>query len=249
MLIPTAEPYFFPGDTTGCLLIHGFTSSPKELRLLGEHLANEGRSVLGVRLFAHATQPEDMRRARWRDWVASAEDGWHLLQPLCQRVVLVGMSMGGAIAFILASRFPATGVAALATPHHTPGNPPILLARLLSLVMPYREKGPPQWVDMEAFKQHVRYPVESTRSYLEFDALLGEMRRQLPKVKAPVLLVNSRKDPTIRAEERHMESIHAALGSREVSTHWVENSGHILPWDCDRREVFQEVSKFIARLR
>ena len=29
------EPFYFPGNKTGCLLIHGFTGSPGEMRPLG----------------------------------------------------------------------------------------------------------------------------------------------------------------------------------------------------------------------
>src|SRR3974377_2317290 len=76
---PPAEPFFFPGGPTGCLLVHGFTGAPKEMRWLGEYLAGQGHTVLGVRLAAHATRPEDMHRASWQDWVASVEDGWNLL--------------------------------------------------------------------------------------------------------------------------------------------------------------------------
>ena len=69
-IIPTAEPFFFPGDRTGCLLVHGFTGTPKEMRWLGEYLADLGFSALGVRLVGHATQVEDLIRTCWRDWLA-----------------------------------------------------------------------------------------------------------------------------------------------------------------------------------
>ena len=55
-----AEPFFYPGNETGCLLIHGFTASPQEMRGLGVHLAEQGYSVLGIRLFGHGTQENDM---------------------------------------------------------------------------------------------------------------------------------------------------------------------------------------------
>jgi len=42
---------------------------------MGEYLAKRGYTVLGIRLFAHATQPDDMLRARWWDWLAAVEDG------------------------------------------------------------------------------------------------------------------------------------------------------------------------------
>ena len=64
-IIPTAEPFFLPGQPgkPGCLLIHGFTGAPKEMRWMGEYLSREaGFPCLGVRLAGHATQPADMIR-------------------------------------------------------------------------------------------------------------------------------------------------------------------------------------------
>jgi len=43
MIIPTAEPFYFPGNKIGCLLVHGFTGTPKEMRWMGEYLGSSGR--------------------------------------------------------------------------------------------------------------------------------------------------------------------------------------------------------------
>ncbi|MEJ5224047.1 MAG: hypothetical protein WHV44_06280, partial [Anaerolineales bacterium] len=66
MIIPTTEPFFFPGrnNAPGVLLIHGFTGTPKEMRWMGEYLNEKhGFTCLGVRLTGHATRPEDMIRS------------------------------------------------------------------------------------------------------------------------------------------------------------------------------------------
>ncbi len=45
-----AEPFFFPAGKTGCLLIHGITASPQQFRAMGEYLASQGITTLGVLL-------------------------------------------------------------------------------------------------------------------------------------------------------------------------------------------------------
>jgi len=54
-IISTAEPFFFLGDRSklACLLIHGFTGAPKEMRWMGEYLNERGHTCLGVRLTGH----------------------------------------------------------------------------------------------------------------------------------------------------------------------------------------------------
>ncbi|HID86186.1 MAG TPA: carboxylesterase, partial [Anaerolineae bacterium] len=35
------NPFFFEGGPTGCLLVHGFSGSPPEMRPMGEFLAGK----------------------------------------------------------------------------------------------------------------------------------------------------------------------------------------------------------------
>jgi len=247
LIMPTAEPFFFPGDSTGCLLVHGFTGTPKEMRWVGEHLSAQGRSVLGVRLAAHATRPQDMIRARWPDWLASVEDGWHLLSSCCDKVFVIGLSMGGVLSLTFAARFPVAGVVAMATPHHIPPDPRLPFIKPLSVLKPFMPKGPSNWYDPQAFAQHAAYTVDPTRAYLEVLGLLAEMRAALPQVTAPALLIYSKNDQTVTVQEEHMQQIYAALGSHDKHGLWVENSSHVITEDAARQEVFRAVADFVAR--
>jgi carboxylesterase len=248
LTMPTAEPFFFPGGPTGCLLVHGFTGTPKEMRWLGEHLASQGYSVLGVRLAAHATRPEDMIRARWRDWLVSVEDGWNLLSGCCETIFVMGLSMGGMLSLTFAARFPVAGVVAMATPHHIPPDPRVPFVKPLSIFKPFIPKEPSNWYDPQAYEQHADYPVEPTRAYIEIIELMDVLHAALPQVSAPALLINSKNDQTVTVQEKHMEGIYDALGSQDKGSLWVENSHHVITEDAARQEVFQAVSDFVARV-
>src|SRR5438046_9958428 len=91
---PGAEPFFYPGGETGCLLLHGLSPSPFTLRELGGYLAGQGITVAAPLLAGHGTSPEDLRTKTWPDWVVSAHAG---LGPLrahgCQRIFLAGLSL------------------------------------------------------------------------------------------------------------------------------------------------------------
>ncbi|MBE9479637.1 MAG: carboxylesterase, partial [Chloroflexi bacterium] len=41
-ILDRGEPFFYPGNAVGCLLVHGFPGAPEEMRWLGEHLAKQG---------------------------------------------------------------------------------------------------------------------------------------------------------------------------------------------------------------
>ncbi|MFM8322348.1 MAG: alpha/beta hydrolase [Chloroflexota bacterium] len=247
-LIDTAEPFFFPGGPTGCLLVHGFTGTPKEMRWLGEDLARRGYSVLGVRLGGHATRPNDLGRARWRDWVASVEDGWQMLRSASQRVVVMGLSMGGALALLHAARFPAAGVVAMSTPYQLPNDWRLPYTRMLSRVKKALAKGEPDWHDRQAQLSHIDYPDYPTRAIAELNDLLGEMRQALPQVIAPALVIHSRDDHSVVPAERHAERILDTLGSGRKELRWISGSGHVITRDAARRQVFDMAAEFLESL-
>ena len=72
--IDQVQPFAFDRGPIGCVLLHGFTAAPKEMRPLGDYLAARDITVRGVRYAGHGTSPQDLARTTWRDWVASAEE-------------------------------------------------------------------------------------------------------------------------------------------------------------------------------
>jgi carboxylesterase len=248
-IMARAEPFLFVGQfapQVGCLLIHGFTGTPLEMRGIGEHLANEGCTALSVRLAGHATRLEDMLPTSWRDWYASVRDGYEMLRAACKQVFVIGLSLGGVLALTLASRYPLDGVVALATPHHLPQDPRLHLINLIALFKPFYPKGSPGWFDHDAYDRHVSYPADPTKCFLELKKLIDIMQSGLPHVTAPVLLVYSRQDPTVREEDGHMQAIMEGLRSHDKASLWIEGSGHVITCDAKRQEVYTATAAFIS---
>jgi carboxylesterase len=248
-ILPTAEPYFFPGGPTGCLLIHGFTSTPKVLRPVGEYLHQQGHTVLGIRLSGHATGIEDMMRTRRQDWLASAEDGWHLLQGHTDRVFAIGLSLGGVLSFILASKFPVAGVVTMASFCDMPDKLAKRLGPLLvplSKVYPKRKKKGGGWFVPEREKDYVAYDYNPVRPVWELILLLKQLRETLPNLHTPALIIHSKDDDYVLPEQA--ELLYEHLGSEDKELILVEGAGHIITRDGDPSKVFQAVGEFVERV-
>jgi carboxylesterase len=217
------------------------------MRWMGEYLGNLGYTVLGIRLAGHATQPEDMSRMRWQDWVTSVEDGYYMLKGWVDQVFVVGLSMGGILSLLFASQHPVSGVVAMSTPYALPDDPRLPFIRIISVFIPNVKQGPSDWQNPEAAKDHVCYPYFPTRAVIQLRDLLSEMRSALPMVRVPVLLIHSKQDTGV--VPHNAEQILAALGSQDKQLFWVENSGHVIPREPDRYLAFKTTNEFIQRVR
>lgn len=252
-IIPTAEPFLLVGEANkpACLLVHGFTGTPKEMRWMGEYLHGQGYTCLGVRLAGHATRPEDMIRSTRANWIASVEDGYQTLCGLTDRIILIGLSMGGVLSLLAATRLNVMGVVAMSTPYRMPSDYPVWLMRLFSRFMPFHRKGSGEpgsgWFDKAAYKDHISYPRNPVRSAAELKLLILEMRAVLPAVRVPVLLMHSRDDRYVLSD--NMEKIYRELtGAADKTKLYIRGSGHVLPRDAARQEVFQHTFEFVQRV-
>ena len=239
------NPFFFEGGPTGCLLIHGFSGSPPEMRLMGEYLAGKGLTVLGVRLAGHGTTPEDMARTGWRDWVASAEEGLRELESLCEQVFVAGLSMGGLITLHLAAHHPLAGIVAMAAPAYITD----WRFRFLPLAQYFIRWVTPDiesdLTDSEAEKRLSSYRVLPVRCIVSLGQLMRLARRELPQVKAPALIMQGEKDHHVPVDSARV--IFEELGTAEKEIVWWPNSGHCITVDSEREAVWARAHEFIVK--
>jgi carboxylesterase len=252
-IIPTAEPFFLLGDRLkpACLLIHGFTGTPKEMRWMGEYLHQQGFTCLGVRLAGHATDPEEMIRSHWTDWTVSVEDAYSLLRGVTDNIFLIGLSMGGILSLLMSTRLDARGVIAMSTPYKLPDDPRLRKIDWIARIVPYMPKSDEEpgasWFDKEAFREHISYPMNPVRSIGQLNQLLGGMRAALPKINVPVLLIHSKDDRYVPPES--MELIFADLtGTSDKTKLYITGSGHVIPRDAARHQAFESSLGFIQRV-
>lgn len=245
-LLPGAEPFFLPGNETGCLLVHGFTASPQEMAGLGRYLAAAGLTVHGVLLAGHGTHLSDLNETSWRDWFASVEAGYQRLAATCTQVCVMGLSLGGALSLHLAAHRPVAGVVSMAAPLAI-DSPLLPLAATVGRLMPALPKSrTPDWFDPEAAGRRVAYDSYPLLAAGQLAAFLRHLRDDLAEVQAPALLMHSHQDR--RVSPAYMPLIYDMLGSQHKRMVWIEGSNHILTEDAARARVWQLCLEFVANL-
>jgi carboxylesterase len=240
--------FFLPGGPVGCLLLHGFTGSPPEMRLAGEYLNHKGITVSGPLLSGHGTEPEDLNRYKWTDWYADAEDALIELRARCSIIFVAGLSMGSLLTLHLGANHPE--IAGLIT-----YSPAVAVADKRIHLTPYIKYLTRQWgkkategetdlTDPEAPGRLWFYETTPTWGAHEVYRLMRVVRRQLRSITLPILIVQSTGDRSVAANSGQM--LYDRIGSEEKKLVMIHNSGHCITVDTEREEVFRLTHEFIA---
>ncbi len=238
------QPFAFDRGRLGCVLLHGYTAAPKEMRELGEYLAGRNYTVRGVRYAGHGTCPEDLARTSWRDWVASARGAIEELRDPCDQVWSIGLSLGGLIGLYLAEHDRVDGVIALAPPIRVLDRR-MPFARLVWPFKPYSPKGLADLHDPAALAHHADYDRFPTRSTAELYDLMRRVRRNLSSIRVPLLLIHARHDRVVAFDSA--DDILRRVGSIEKEHVTLEKGGHVITEDYDKLEAFARIEEFLKQ--
>ena len=239
-----AKAFYFRGNNIGCLLIHGFTGSPAEMRLLGEFLNKQGCTIKGVLLKGHGTTVKDMEQTTWKDWLSSAEVELIDLMHKCDKVVVIGLSMGGIIALKLAEKFDVDAVVSIAAPIKIV-NRKVYFARIIKYFKKYIPK-PEKKFDNEVKDYCISYDRTPVALIPHLLKLIRITKRRLRKIKSPILIIQSKNDKTVRYESA--EYIFKKVGSELKKLVYLKESGHVVTLDLEREKVFNEIKKFLIEI-
>ena len=247
------KAFHFKGDERGVLCLHGFSGTPFEIRYLGEELHAKGFSVSAPLLAGHGTKLEDLHHITWPQWMESVTEAFLELRQQCQRVAVVGQSLGGVLTLELATRFPGEidALATLATPlwlstlntvlvRAFQRNP--MLSRLVKNVP--KLKGSDVRCPI-AKRDNPSYPSMSTKGVLQVHALMEEVIEKLQEVHAPLLTMHASQDHTAPVECAQYIQSHVSSIIKEM--HILSRSYHLIAIDVEKEIVAAEVSTFFEK--
>ncbi len=235
-------PFLLPGGPVGVLLIHGFTGSPAEMRPVGEYLHQRGFTVSGPLLPGHGTRVEDMNLCRWTDWTGHVEQALADLQSRCETVFVGGLSMGSLLTLFLAAHHsdlpgiilysPATWLRSRLV-YLTP-----VLKHLVRVLPP--AKGGEAVQTAQPVWNYDENPVPAAHELLK---LILRVRKLLPRITSPLLVVYSTGDQLIHPESARRTLERAGSTDKEMVT--LHDSGHNIMVDVEWERVAEESYRFI----
>jgi carboxylesterase len=226
-------------------VLHGFTGNPQSLRPVAEALASEGLAVDLPLLPGHGTDPSDLLDKRWSDWSNAAEQALSDLEKRCEKVVVVGLSVGGTLSCWLAERH--AEIRGIAVVNPMVELPDESLRELVKSMLDTGEAFAPG-VGSDIAKPGITelaYPGLPLEAALSLFDGVAEVASGLGNILCPVLILTSRQDHVVPPSSSDLlrESV-----SGPVEQVFLERSYHVATLDYDADEVTERIVAFVRGL-
>lgn len=221
------------GPAPGVLLLHGFGDSPHTMAHLARDLHGRGYAVYAPLLPGHGRSLREFRVSNADQWIDAGRAALATLRERHERVGIAGLSMGGAVAAILAAERRDVSALVLLAPYLSPHRTVHAAARMAPLLQPFIPylfgQNPYSIHDPVVRAQNISYEASTMRLIAELVRVAERGAAALPAITAPTLYLQSREDNrvTIRAAERCF----ATIGAREKRLDWLSGSGHVITVD------------------
>jgi carboxylesterase len=181
------------------------------------------------------------------DWIAAAKDAYIGMRGRHDPVSVVGLSMGGALAVLVAAEQHDIPALVLIAPYL--GMPKRLRIAAAThrlwgrLAGEVPARNPRSIRDPIEREKNLAYGTVTGRALHELATVVRRARKSLTDVQVPTLIIQSREDP--RCSPAVAEFAFKTLGSVERKLVWTEGAGHVITVDYGRERVFTEVERWL----
>lgn len=243
-LLPGAEAFSADGGPHGALVLHGFTGNPGSMRGVAEALAASGFAVELPRLPGHGTTVEDMMTTGWSHWTAEVEAAYQRLAARVDRVVVVGLSMGGSLTAWTAVQHPeVAGLAFINPASQASSEMRDVLQTLVDAGEEMIDGIGSDIADPDVEESaYAGTPLAPLVSFLDG---LAELQEGMGSISAPALILTSPEDHVVPPADSDYLAGRLQGPVERVS---LDRSYHVATMDYDKDLIVERVVSFARRV-
>lgn len=225
----------------GCLIVHGFTGTRQEVIDIENHFLDKNWLVYTPELPGHGESKESLKEVNYEAWVYKAQVGLEELMKRCDKVYVIGFSMGGVIAGYLAAKYPVDKLVLIASAVYYL-NP----KQIAEDVRGWIQEGFRGELDQNDIYQFYRKKIQQTpvSATLEFAKLVKKLRHALADITVPTLIVQGEKDGLVPS--RSAQYIYDNIQSEEKEIFFLANAKHYIWYGEEKEEFLEKLDQFLG---
>lgn len=244
MRVKEQQPFFFEAGKRAVLLLHGFTGSSSDVRMLGRFLEKKGYTSYAPHYRGHGVPPEQLMETGPKEWWEDVEKAYEFLKEAgYEQIAVAGLSLGGVMSLKLAMNAPLKGVVTMCSP---------MTMRTTNMMFKGVIKYAKEYKKFEGKnEQQIQEEVERIRqkgmpSLVDLQQFVQDVRKELDLIYSPILVVQSRNDEIIDPHSAHI--IYENVESLNKKLVWFENSGHVITLDKEKTQLHEVIFEFLESL-
>lgn len=237
-------PFFFEAGPRAVLLLHGFTGSSADVRMLGRFLEKKGYTSLAPHYKGHGVDPEQLIASHpdewWQDVIAAYEQ---LLHKGYTEIAVIGLSLGGVFSLKLGLNYPLKGIITMCAPMSM-RTLDVMFAGVLEYAQNYKKYIGQQDEQIATEVELIRQQGMPSLSALQ--QLIKEVRADVDMIYAPLFVVQSTHDEVIDPQSANVIYDEAQSIMKQIK--WFDESRHVITLDKEKDQLHEDIYEFLEKL-
>ncbi len=228
----------------GCLIIHGFAGTPQEVGDIERHLKKKNWLVYCPELPGHDGTRDGLKSVTYKHWLYKAKIALEELLVRCEKVYVIGFSMGGMIASYLASQYSIDRLVLISTAAYYI-NPKQMVQDVTGWFLE-GIRGELSSDDLYQFYREkiMRTPMTAT---IEFARMVRKLRPHLDQVTVPTLVIHGENDGLV--PHKSAEYIYEHIQSEEKELYFFPKAKHYIWFGEQKEQLLNEIDNFFSKTK
>lgn len=238
------QPFFFEAGPRAVLLLHGFTGSSADVRMLGRFLEKNGYTSLAPHYRGHGVAPEELIQTNPSQWWADVLAAYEALREKgYDEIAVCGLSLGGVMALKLALNKPLKGIVTMCAPM-TMRTTEIMFEGVLKYAADYKKYERKSNITIEQEVAAIR--AAGMPSLAQLREFVYDVRAQVDELYTPLFVVQARHDEVIDPHSANI--IFEQAESTEKQLKWYEEAGHVITLSNEKAQLHEHIYAFLNSL-
>jgi len=246
-----ANSFFKKRGKKAVLLIHGFTSTPHEFKELAAYLARKNITVYAPLLPGHGTTPERLAVTKYYQWIEAVDEALAMLTQDYNEIYVIGNSFGGNLALLAANKSKKIkGIITLGAPiffRNDRINRFFVIPLLKRIKIFQKKKYSKDAERINRTRKRIHYSAIPLRSLTHLFKIVSLTKKYLPKIKTPLLIMETDDDEIISNESGLFILDH--VRSKDKRLVRIPKSYHVFILDVYAKQAFKEIVHFMEKKR
>ncbi|WP_100405394.1 alpha/beta hydrolase [Bacillus solitudinis] len=225
----------------GCLCLHGFTGEPWEVEPVATYFLNQKKWLVYTPTLPGHGPGGSLKDVTYHQWVHVAEVAMKELLKRCEKVYVIGFSMGGMLACYIAAKYPVEKLVLLSAAAYY-FNPTQLLQELKDIVRKRFRRELQQDKDYQMYRKKI---IETPmKAVFQFMQAVRRIRPCVRQVSSPTLIIQGEVDGIV--PRKSAQYLFETIASSKKKMVLMKHSHHMICHGFEKEQLITEIDAFLS---